>query len=87
MKINKVLWIGDYNVVFEITERYEHLYMPVVWYRQQKQHKIPLLIDELQINQVEKMLNKMSLTEIPFNLFHQVVAGACSYAIKRSMVK
>jgi hypothetical protein len=46
---------------------------------------IPLLVEEYHIDIVRQMLMKLTDRNIPFNLFYNIVAGACSYAMKRGM--
>jgi len=84
--MNEVIIIefGNYNVVFsEIGGR---LYRPIIS-GCNEQRMVPLLLENDQIERVRKHLNKLPTTKLPFDLFKQVVSGACLYAIKRSMAE
>ena len=57
------------------------LYQPIVCSKNQKK-LIPLLLDQIQISCTLEKLAALKDTEYDFNLFREIVAGACSLSMK-----
>lgn len=83
--MKSVTFKGKNNTTIEV--RFEHrghgLYEPSIWHSKGDLRLIPLLLDKIQISRTKEKLADLKDIEYDFNLFREIVAGACSLTMKR----